>query len=120
MNFRNLNVWQLSLQLIEQIYFLTIKFPHEEKYGLTSQIRRSSISIPSNIAEGSSRKSQKEFAHFLSIAIGSSFELETQLIIANKVKLIEQSDFSTIAQMLNQIQAMLHTYKKKIIQSTPC
>ncbi|MBK7965640.1 MAG: four helix bundle protein [Bacteroidetes bacterium] len=115
MNFRNLNVWQLSIKLVEQIYLLTVKFPHEEKYGLTSQIRRSSISIPSNIAEGSSRKSQKEFAHFISIAIGSSFELETQLIIANKIRLIEQKDFTEIAQMLNHIQAILHSFKNKII-----
>jgi four helix bundle protein len=117
MNFRNLNVWQLSIELVEQIYTLTAKFPYEEKFGLTSQIRRSSISIPSNIAEGSSRKSRKEFAHFLSIAIGSSFELETQLLIASKIKLIDVNFYTEVSQKLNQIQATLSSYQKKIIQS---
>jgi four helix bundle protein len=113
MNFRNLNVWQLSIELVEQIYTLTAKFPYEEKFGLTSQIRRSSISIPSNIAEGSSRKSRKEFAHFLSIAIGSSFELETQLLIASKIKLIDVNFYTEVSQKLNQIQATLSSYQKK-------
>jgi four helix bundle protein len=117
MNFRNLNVWQLSIELVEQIYTLTAKFPYEEKFGLTSQIRRSSISIPSNIAEGSSRKSRKEFAHFLSIAIGSSFELETQLLIASKIKLIDANFYTEGSQKLNHIQATLNSYQKKIIQS---
>ena len=117
MNFRNLNVWLLSIELVEQIYTLTSKFPYEEKFGLTSQIRRSSISIPSNIAEGSSRKSRKEFAHFLSIAIGSSFELETQLLIASKIKLIDVNFYTEVSQKLNHIQATLNSYQKKIIQS---
>ncbi len=118
MNFRNIVVWQLSIQFVEQIYSLTATFPNEEKYGLTSQIRRSSISIPSNIAEGSSRNSQKEFVRFLSIAIGSSFELETQLLIANKINLIDNDVYSEITKKLNQIQATLGSYKSKIIQST--
>lgn len=118
MNFRKLIVWQLSIQFVEQIYSLTAKFPNEEKYGLTSQILRSAVSIPSNIAEGSSRNSQKDFVRFLSIAIGSSFELETQLLIAHKINLIENDSYSEIAQNLNQIQATLNSYKSKIIQST--
>ncbi len=118
MNFRNIVVWQLSIQFVEQIYSLTSKFPNEEKYGLTSQIRRSSISIPSNIAEGSSRNSQKEFVRFLSIAIGSSFELETQLLIANKINLIDNDVYSEMTKKLNQIQATLGSNKSKIIQST--
>ena len=83
-NFRNLLVWQKSMSLITKIYVSTKKFPKEEIYGLTSQIRRSSISIPSNIAEGFGRDSNKEYLRFLNVSIASLFELQTQLEIAKK------------------------------------
>jgi four helix bundle protein len=84
-SYRDLEVWKLSLNLVEEIYKATAQFPASENYGLSQQIRRAAVSIPSNIAEGQFRNSPKEFKQFLSIALGSSAELETQLIIVNKV-----------------------------------
>lgn len=87
--YKDLIVWQKSIELVKEIYLLTEDFPKEEIYGLTSQIRRCAVSIPSNIAEGKMRTTNKEFSHFLSIAYGSGAELETQLILAkllNKTK----------------------------------
>ncbi|MEQ1593259.1 MAG: four helix bundle protein [Thiobacillaceae bacterium] len=78
----DLQVWQISILLVKEIYVLTSRFPADERYGLTSQMRRSAVSVPSNIAEGSARLGNKEFLHFLGIARGSLSELETQLVIA--------------------------------------
>lgn len=80
-NFRELKIWKESINLVKQIYLLTSDLPKDEKFGLISQINRCSVSIPSNIAEGSGRTSDKEFLNFLNIAISSSYELETQLIL---------------------------------------
>ena len=115
--FKDLEVWQVAMRLVRECYVLTRAFPDTERFGLTNQLRRASVSIPSNIAEGSSRKSRKEFSHFLSIAIGSSFELETQLLIASKIKLIDVNFYTEVSQKLNHIQATLNSYQKKIIQS---
>jgi len=85
-NFRDLKVWQLSINAV--IYKITSEFPADEKFGLISQIRRCAVSIPSNIAEGSGRGSNKDFARLLEIALASSYELETQLIISNRLDII--------------------------------
>ena len=92
-NFKNLKVWQRGIELVVDVYKKTNNFPNEELYGLTSQIKRSAISIPSNIAEGSGRGSKKDFNRFLDISLGSSFELETQLIIAKRLDFIND-DFN--------------------------
>lgn len=81
-NFREIKIWQEALVIVKEVYAFTSNLPKEEKYGITSQINRSAVSIPSNIAEGSGRTSNKEFIRFLEIAISSSYELETQLILA--------------------------------------
>ena len=81
-NFRKLEVWQQSIDLVDQAYDIVDKFPKNEMYGLSQQIQRCVVSIPSNIAEGCSRQSDKEFSRYIQIALGSSFELETQLIVA--------------------------------------
>ena len=81
MYYQDLEVWKKSIELVKSIYILTHNFPEDEKYGLTSQIRRAVVSIPSNIAEGSARTTTKDFSHFLAISLGSVAELETQLII---------------------------------------
>ncbi|WP_370003901.1 four helix bundle protein, partial [Winogradskyella sp.] len=86
-NYKNLKVWSLGIEIVDDVFKLTYSFPKEERFGLGSQINRCSVSIPSNIAEGSAR-TDKSFSHFIDIALGSSFELETQLIIANKRKYI--------------------------------
>jgi len=89
---KDLDVYQKSMELVTDIYSLTKSFPKEEVYGLTSQIRRSSISVPSNIAEGAARKSKTEFIQFLYIALGSLSELETQLDISNRLKYLKSKD----------------------------
>ncbi|MDD3437007.1 MAG: four helix bundle protein [Candidatus Gastranaerophilales bacterium] len=90
MNHKDLEVWKLAMEFITDIYSITKKFPKEEFYGLTNQIRRCAISIPSNIAEGSARQSDKELIQFLYIALGSVSELETQLIIARNLNYINE------------------------------
>lgn len=85
MDHKELNVWKESVEMVTDIYNITKKFPKEEQFGLTNQIRRAAVSIPSNIAEGAARNSNKEFRQFLYIALGSLSELETQLIISNNL-----------------------------------
>lgn len=86
MNHKNLEVWKKSMDLVEVVYALTLMFPDTEKFGLTNQMRRAVVSIPSNIAEGAARKSDKELIQFLHIALGSLAELETQYLIAVRLK----------------------------------
>ena len=85
MDHKKLDAWKFSMDLVEKVYIITKNFPPDEKFGLISQIRRAAISIPSNIAEGSARKSDKELIQFLHIALGSLSELETQLIISKRL-----------------------------------
>ncbi|MFN8579072.1 MAG: four helix bundle protein [Candidatus Sericytochromatia bacterium] len=92
-NHKDLEVWKKSINLSKKVYLLTKSFPKEEIYGLINQIRRSSVSIPSNIAEGAARQSNKEFIQFLYIALGSLAELETQLIISREIGYIDKIDF---------------------------
>ena len=113
-NFRNLKIWEESIDLTEQIYILTSNFPDAEKYGLTSQMRRCSISIPSNIAEGSSRSSPKEFQHFLSISLGSAFELFTQLELANRLGMINDEQKNKLSESIVFIERKISSFKKQI------
>ncbi len=117
-NFRDLDVWKDSVQLVKRIYFVTTTFPNHEKYGLVSQITRSSVSIPSNLAEGCSRTSQKDFSRFLQISLGSSFELETQLEIAKAIGFINESLYSEIILELNTIQKRIQSLKKYVDSKT--
>jgi len=103
-SFEKLIVWQKSLELVKEIYKITAKFPKEEVYGLTSQIKRSSVSIPSNIAEGAKRGSRKDFNQFLRIASGSTAELFTQIRIA---KDLYKGEYSKIDMLLEEVQKML-------------
>ena len=86
---KDLDVWQESMRLAKEVYVLTARFPKEEMYGLTSQIRRSAVSIPSNIAEGAGRNSNKEFVQFLYISLGSLAELETQILLSKEFGLLQ-------------------------------
>ena len=110
-NFRDLGIWKDSFAIVKDVYDLCIQLPSEEKYGLKSQIQRCAISIPSSIAEGSGRTSDKEFLHFLNIAISSSYELETQLLLCNEIFAIEV-DF--IIEKLHNNQRMIGGLKRKI------
>lgn len=112
--YRDLIVWQKSIELVLAVYQLTEKFPREEIYGLTSQIRRSAVSIPSNIAEGKLRGSPKEWRQFLFIAFGSGGELETQLTIAKRISKTQELDYSIIDTLLNEVMKMLNSLINKI------
>jgi len=98
---KDLIVWKKSIDLVTLIYKHTLNFPKPEQYGLTNQMRRSAVSIPSNIAEGAGRVSTKEFLHFLSISVGSSSELETQLIISGNLGFLKTS---IVEQLLTEIE----------------
>ena len=104
---KDLDVWRKSVSLVTSIYEVTKTFPNDEIYGLTNQTRRSSVSIPSNIAEGSARQGDKEFAHFLYISLGSLSELETQLIIANSLNYLSLKDYDSVITSLEEIRRML-------------
>jgi len=105
-NFKELLVWQKAMDLAVFTYQLTGFFPKEEKYGLISQIQRCAVSIPSNIAEGSGRVSTKEFQHFISIALGSSFELETQVILAFRFGYISKDQMGEFDLLVRPVQKM--------------
>lgn len=109
-NFKELLVWKKSIELVKSIYLVSASLPLEEKFGLISQMNRSSISISSNIAEGSGRTTNKEFLYFLNVAISSSYELETQLIIANQLFLVEVED---LLSQISEVQKMILGLKKK-------
>ena len=107
-SYKDLIVWQKSVDLVGEIYKLTEKFPKSEIFGITSQMRRASISIPSNIAEGFSRRSRKEFSQFLSISFGSGAELETQLLLAKSLGFTREKDLLTCNELLYQVMKMLN------------
>jgi four helix bundle protein len=107
-SYKDLIVWQKSLDLVLEIYRLTENFPTDEKYGLTSQMKRSAVSIPSNIAEGRRRGSRKDFRQFLIIAYGSGAELETQLEIAKRLPFGKNLDYILIDQLLSEVMRMLN------------
>jgi len=106
-SYKDLEVWQVSLELVKAIYQITGKFPSSERFGLTQQIRRAAISIPSNVAEGQFRNSSKEFKQFLSIALGSAAELETQLIIAREIDYLSGEESTFLLNILERIMKML-------------
>ena len=104
---KDLEVWKKSIDFVTELYKITAIFPKEELYGLTSQMRRAAVSIPSNIAEGAARKSNKEFIQFLYIALGSTVEIETQLIISKNLMLINEVSFIELDKERNEIGRML-------------
>ena len=96
------------------VYELTKSFPAEEKFGITSQMRRSGVSIPSNIAEGTARNSSKAFSNCLDIGLGESFELETQAIIANRVEILSDNQFSQFSNKVSEVQKMIIGFKTTV------
>jgi len=113
-DFRSLNIWNEGLAVVKDVYKLAAQLPDEEKFGLKSQISRSAVSIPSNIAEGCGRSSQKEFKRFLEIALGSSYELETQLIIIQEMSLISEIGIPEIIDKINKLQKMINSLITKL------
>ena len=104
---KDLDVWKNSIELVTIIYKMTENFPKEEQYGLISQIRRSAVSLPSNISEGAGRNHDNEFVQFLYIALGSLSELETQLIISNNLSMLTTKDFKELEERIKLIRSQL-------------
>lgn len=102
-----MDAWNKSVDFVVDVYEITKTFPAEEKFGLISQIRRASVSIPSNIAEGAGRKSEKEFLQFLSHSQGSASEVDTQLLIAFKLKFLSETDYQNLEKSLDDIGRMI-------------
>ena len=113
-NYNNLQIWQEAMDIVELIYRTTALFPSEEKYGLCSQMNRSAISIPSNIAEGAGRNTDKEFSHFVSIAIGSMYELHTQIILCERIGYIDHIVSAQLQEKLDNLQRMSVSFKKNL------
>ena len=113
-HYRQLVVWQRAMQLVKEIYALTKKLPKEELYGLSNQMQRAAVSIPSNIAEGQARNSTKEFSQFLGIATGSKAELQTQLLICVSIGYFSETDITNAMNMLEEVGKMLYKLQKKL------
>ncbi|CAM3352868.1 four helix bundle protein [Aequorivita lipolytica] len=113
-NYRELEIWKNGITIVEKIYEISAKLPVDERFGLKSQITRASISIPSNIAEGCSRNSEMEFKRFLEIAIGSLFEVETQLTICERLGFLNGDDFKDTLILLNKEAKMINSLISKI------
>lgn len=113
-NLKELKIWDKAILLSVAVYKATNNFPKEEIYGLTSQIRRSAVSVPSNISEGAGRNSKNEFIHFLGIANGSSYELQTQLIISNKLNLIKDEILQPLLKEIDEIQKMNYKFQNTL------
>ena len=113
-NFKELKIWQKGFEIAINSYKLTATFPHQEKYGLVSQINRAAVSIPSNIAEGSSRNSDKDYNRFIEISLGSCFEVETQLLIAKALNYGDQEINEILLQQLTEEEKMLTAFSKSL------
>jgi len=113
-SYKDLVVWQKAMLLVKSTFLLTASFPENEMYGLTSQMRRAAVAIPSNIAEGYGRHSSKSYIQFLSIAYGSGLELETQLLIVKDLRYCSDEVFHQAEQLLTEVLKMLHTLRTKL------
>jgi four helix bundle protein len=116
--YRDLIVWQRAMQLVTKIYLASKTWPREETYGLTAQIRRCAVSVPSNIAEGFARRSHGDYLRFLNIAMGSLFEFQTQLEVAKNLGFIDELTFNELFQISRAIEAMLAKLIRRIAEST--
>jgi four helix bundle protein len=112
-SYRNLIVWQKGMELVVTVYEVTKQYPDDEKYGLTSQTRRSVVSIPANIAEGKRRGSLKDYVRFLNMAYASGAELETHLEIARRLKYLQAMDLDRLSENLNEVMRMLNSMQRK-------
>lgn len=115
-NFHNLRVWQDGMKLVKAVYTLASNLPSEEKFGLKSQVCRAAVSIPSNIAEGSARESDKHMRQFLETSLGSAFELETQLILIKELDFSKAEEVDPVIDLTKQVQRQLQAFIKTISQ----
>ena len=113
-DFKKLKIWQQGMEITDLIYDMSVSMPNTEKFGLTSQMTRAAVSIPSNIAEGSSRRSEKDYFRFCEIALGSAYELETQLLVVLKRGWIEEAKVNLIINLITEEQRMLFGFTDKL------
>ena len=113
-NIEDLKIWNKSIDLAKAVYLVSKDLPADEKYGLTSQIKRSAVSIPSNIAEGAGRSTNKEFRHFISIANGSAYELHTQLLLLIELGLVGREQVQPLLELSIEIQKMNYSFMKRL------
>ncbi len=113
-DFTKYDIWNEGVEISIKVYHLTNDFPNEEKFGLTSQIRRASISITSNFAEGCSRSSEKDFKRFIEISLGSAFELKTQLILSNKLGFVASEKIEELINELDKVSRQLNSLRNKL------
>lgn len=113
-DFRKYTIWQQAIELTDRIYSFTDSFPKSEVYALSNQLQRAAVSIASNIAEGSSRSSEKDFAHFLEMAIGSAFEVETQLTISQRRGYIKQDAYEEVISNVNHLEKQINIFIQKL------
>ena len=113
-DFQKLKVWQMAMELTKRVYECSRSFPKEERFGLTQQMTRSAVSIPSNISEGAGRNSEKEFNYFLGIANGSSFELQTQWILARNFGFLNEENYSEVLDKIDHVQKMIFKLQQTI------
>jgi four helix bundle protein len=113
-DFKQLKVWEKAHNLTVQVYKITKSFPSDERFGLTGQLRRAASSVPTNIAEGCGRDTERDFARFLSIAAGSASEVEYQLLLACDLGYIESESFKDLTQQVNEIKMMLNSFIQKL------
>lgn len=113
-SYKDLRVWQKSVDLVVNVYKLTKKFPSNEQFALTSQVQRAAVSVSSNIADGYGRNTQKEYVHFLRIANGSLLELESLITVAGRLSYIEEKECSTLEEQLSEVSRMLYALRKRI------
>ncbi|MBS1501398.1 MAG: four helix bundle protein [Bacteroidetes bacterium] len=113
-NLKELKIWNKAIDLTVDVYKATADFPSDERFGLVSQSRRSAVSIPSNIAEGAGRNSKKEFSNFLGIANGSSYELQTQLVISNRLNLLGDEMLNNLLGQIDELQKMNYAFQQTL------
>ncbi len=116
-NYRDLDTWKRAMDLVEEVYEATRMFPREELYSLTNQVRRAAVSVPSNIAEGQGRESDKEFLHHLAIAYGSLCEVETQVIIAERLKYLEPQHTAKLLSRTGEVGRLLNGLSRSLRNS---
>lgn len=114
-SYKDLIVWQKSIELVALVYKITGQFPKSELFGLVSQMRRAAVSIPSNIAEGYARKHRAEYLQFVRIAYGSGAELETQLILTKKLGFVHDKDLANVVSLLDEIMRMLNKFSSSLV-----
>lgn len=113
-NFKQLIIWQKGIEIVKKVYDLTKHFPTQEKFGIITQMTRAAVSISANIAEGSSRNSDKDYARFLQLALGSAFELQTYLVIVREMKWVSTAEIHYVEIILEEEIKMVHSFIKKL------